>query len=60
MYKCFECGNVFHEPARIFDDPSPGGVSLARGCYVWYVCPYCGEDDIDEVPDEELEEDEDE
>lgn len=59
MYKCLECGQLFDEPARIFDDPSPSGVSLVRRYYVWHVCPYCGEDDIEEAFDED-EEDEDE
>lgn len=68
-YKCGRCGKRFDEPVKIYDDPSPMGVSLARGSYVYYECPYCGDDDVidlmfypwlDDHKEEEEEEDEDE
>jgi predicted amidophosphoribosyltransferase len=34
---------------RIFDDPSPQGISLSPGSYFEEVCPYCKSDDLEEL-----------
>ena len=49
-YKCYHCDELFDESEieKVEDDPSPVGVSLSAGCYIYYVCPICG-DDVTEV-----------
>lgn len=49
MYICRDCGKQFDEPERTYDDPSPAGVSLASGYYVYEECPCCGSEDIEEA-----------
>ena len=49
MYICTECGEVFEEPVMIKDDPSPAGVSLTSGYYVYESCPHCSSDRIEEA-----------
>lgn len=49
MYRCKDCGVFFDEPYEVYDDPSPAGVSLPRGHYVYYECPECGGDDFEEA-----------
>lgn len=55
MYKCFDCGEKFEQPVKIYDDPSPMGVSLPRGFYVYFECPYCHSEDIEETNSEDEE-----
>ena len=45
-YKCFHCDELFdeNEVEKVEDDPSPVGVSLNHGTYIYYVCPICGDD----------------
>lgn len=49
MYICRDCGCAFDTPVEICDDPSPAGVSLSAGCYVYQECPECGSDDFTEA-----------
>ena len=49
MYRCRYCGSIFEEPYRVYDDPSPRGVSLPSGSYVYNHCPSCHSDRIEEM-----------
>lgn len=44
MFRCECCGRQFEEPRYVPDDPSPAGVALPSGTYMYQVCPYCGSD----------------
>lgn len=46
MYFCDDCGEIIEYPDKVFEDPSPVGVSLASGYYVTYICPYCGSESV--------------
>lgn len=48
MFKCKDCGCEFDEPAVWYDDPSPVGVGLPSGAYVYTECPKCGSGDYTE------------
>lgn len=49
MYICKDCGELFEEPAKWYDDPSAEGVSLPSGSYEYHECPNCGSDDFAEA-----------
>ena len=53
MYICRWCKRTFDEPYIIEEDPSPRGIALPRGTESYEVCPYCGDDYIDEYEEEE-------
>lgn len=56
MYQCKNCGNTFDEPLEIHTtyshylgvEPQLGYQSLTQ-----YVCPYCNDEAIDEIEDDE-------
>lgn len=49
MYKCKDCGAVFEQPHEWYDDPSPSGIGLPSGCYIYVECPECGSGDFEEA-----------
>ena len=49
MYICKDCGEIFEEPVVVKDDPSPDGVGLTSGYYVFESCPHCDSDNIEEA-----------
>lgn len=60
MYRCHWCKRTFDEPYIIEEDPSPRGIALPQGTERYAVCPYCGDDYIEEYDEDEYEEEEDE
>lgn len=55
MYLCRWCKRTFDEPDVIEEDPSPRGIALPQGVELYEVCPYCGDDYIEEYEEEEYE-----
>lgn len=59
-YKCYECNREFDEPNEIkttYEDYyGVGHLFPTRGLMTMYVCPYCGDECIEEI--DEFEEDE--
>lgn len=50
MNKCHNCGSLFDKDEALIvkEDPSPAGVGLPAGEYVYVYCPHCGDDDFEE------------
>lgn len=55
MYKCNDCDYIFDEPVVEHDDPSPAGVALPSGYYIYWHCPKCYSESISEYWEDEYE-----
>ena len=60
MYKCNECNGVFEEPKKVSAESFFGVNSEFEYNYgnIVYICPYCEENNIIEITEEELNEEE--
>lgn len=55
MYRCYECRRLFHEPDQFHYREDMSGEGHWQDFYI-PVCPYCGGEEIADLPDLDEEE----